>query len=313
MQRPVRVAQQLPGQENQVGLACAQNVLGLGWLGDHAHRARGHFRFLAHAFGKTGLVARAGRDLGIAGRAARRHIDQIHAKHTQASGQLDGFVRVPAVFHPVGGRHPHEQWQLLRPDCTNRFDHLQGQADAVLEATAVFILTLIAQRRQELVQQVTVGGVHLDHFEARLQRAPGRGDKGLHYILDLRMGQLTGHSVLRIEGDLRRPDRLPAALLQRDAAMLAQPGAVGTGLAPGMGELDTRNGPLGGDETGDALQGGDLRVVPQAEVFSGDAPVCRDRHGLGDDQARTADSATAQVHQVPVVGQAIDRGILAHR
>ncbi|MDP1008049.1 hypothetical protein, partial [Klebsiella pneumoniae] len=36
MQWPVRISQQFPGQEDDVGLASAQDVLGLGRFGDHA-------------------------------------------------------------------------------------------------------------------------------------------------------------------------------------------------------------------------------------------------------------------------------------
>ena len=41
MQRPVRIAQQLPSQEDQVGLPGTQNVLGLGRFSDHADGAGG--------------------------------------------------------------------------------------------------------------------------------------------------------------------------------------------------------------------------------------------------------------------------------
>ncbi|MNJ62791.1 hypothetical protein D3C77_586460 [compost metagenome] len=80
-----------------------------------------------------------------------------------------------------------------------------------------------------------------------------------------------------------------------------------------MSQLDAGHAPLGGDETGDALQRGDLSVVPQAEVFGGDAAIGGHRHGFSDHQARATHGAAAQMDKVPVVGQAIDGGILAHR
>jgi hypothetical protein len=61
------------------------------------------------------------------------------------------------------------------------------------------------------------------------------------------------------------------------------------------------------------LQRFDLFVVPQTKVFGGDAPVGGDRRGFGEHQSGTADRAAAEVDQVPVVGQAIDAGVLAHR
>jgi hypothetical protein len=80
-----------------------------------------------------------------------------------------------------------------------------------------------------------------------------------------------------------------------------------------MSQLDAGHGALSGDEAGDALQGFDLFVVPQAKVLSGDAPVGRDRRGFGKYQPRAADGAAAEVDQVPVIGQAIDARILARR
>ncbi|MNO56840.1 hypothetical protein D3C76_473620 [compost metagenome] len=288
-------------------------MLGLGRLGDHAHGAGSDFRFLAHPLGETCLVAGPRGDLGVDRRAAGRNIDQIHAQYPQATRQLDGFVRVPAILDPVGGRHPNEQRQLRRPDLAHRFGDLQGEAYAVFEATAVLVAALVAQRREKLMQQVTMGGMDLDHLETGLQRPLGRGDEGIDDGLDVVLAQFTRCGVFRVESDFRRPHRLPAALLDLDAAVLAQPRAMSAGLAPSVGQLDTGHGALGGDEAGDALQRGDLLVAPEAEVFSGDAPLVGDRDGLGDHQAGATHGATAQMDKVPIVGQAIDGGILAHR
>ncbi|MNP11915.1 hypothetical protein D3C76_1041260 [compost metagenome] len=120
-------------------------MLGLGRFGDHAHSASGDFRFLAHALGETGLIAGAGGDFGVYRGAARGHIDQVHTQAPQAPGQFDGFIRVPTIFHPVGCRNPHEQWQLRGPNLAHCLDHLQGQADAVFKAATVLIAALVAQ------------------------------------------------------------------------------------------------------------------------------------------------------------------------
>ncbi|MNY24074.1 hypothetical protein D3C86_1577680 [compost metagenome] len=95
--------------------------------------------------------------------------------------------------------------------------------------------------------------------------------------------------------------------------MFAEPRPVGAGLAPGMGQLNAGNGSLGGDEAGDALQGFNLFVIPQTEVLGRDTPVGGDRRGFGKHQPGPADSAATEVDQVPVIGQAIDAGVLAHR
>jgi hypothetical protein len=88
---------------------------------------------------------------------------------------------------------------------------------------------------------------------------------------------------------------------------------MGAGLAPGVGQLNAGHGALGSDKARDALQRGDLFVVPQAQVFGGDTALGGDGGGFGEYQPGTADGTAAEVDQVPVVGQAIDAGVLAHR
>ncbi|MNH18749.1 hypothetical protein D3C79_784660 [compost metagenome] len=158
-----------------------------------------------------------------------------------------------------------------------------------------------------------MGGVDLDYLEARLQCPFGGFDKLGYNILDLVFAQLTRRRVFRVEGNLRRPHRLPATFLDLDAAMLAQPRAMGAGLAPGVGQLDARHGALRGDEAGDALQWGDLFIVPQTKVLGSDPAIGGHSNRFGDDQPGTTDGAATQMDKVPVVGQAIDGGILAHR
>ncbi len=122
------------------------------------------------------------------------------------------------------------------------------------------------------MQQVAVGRMHLRDLEAGSQGALGGAYEGLHQRLDLRLAQGLGGRVLGIEQDRRRRHRYPAAVADRHAAVLAQPRPPGTRLAPGVGQLDPGDRALGFDETGDAMQRLDMRVAPDAEVVSGDAP-----------------------------------------
>ena len=62
----------------------------------------------------------------------------------------------------------------------------------------------------------------------------------------------------------------------------------------------------------DSLEGGNVLVLPDAQVGNRDAAFRKNRGGLQHDQARAALRAAAQVDQVPVVGKAILRGVLAH-
>ncbi|MCY1443939.1 hypothetical protein D9M71_603820 [compost metagenome] len=83
--------------------------------------------------------------------------------------------------------------------------------------------------------------MHLDYLEPRSEGALGSVDERLDNALDLPFTQLSGGRVFRVEGNFRRPDRHPAAVTDRYAAMFAQPGPIGAGLASGVGQLNARH------------------------------------------------------------------------
>ena len=57
----------------------------------------------------------------------------------------------------------------------------------------------------------------------------------------------------------------------------------------------------------------DLRVGPQTQVAVTDAPFRRDRRRFGEDEAEAARRELPEMHDVPIVGDAIGRRVLAHR
>ena len=65
-------------------------------------------------------------------------------------------------------------------------------------------------------------------------------------------------------------------------------------------------------ERGDALEFWDVLVLPDAEIAWGDAGFRADGVGLGDDEAGAANGAASEVHEVPIVGKTVDRGVFAH-
>jgi hypothetical protein len=168
---------------------------------------------------------------------------------------------------------------------------------------------VVAQRREELVQQVAVGGVDLDHLEPRRQGAPGGGLEGRDHLVDTRLVQRHRDRPSLAERDRAGSDDGPAPVRQGTATF---PGGLGAGLAPGVGELDAGDRSLGMDEARDAGQGLDVPVAPDPEVGGGDPAVAGDRRGLDHDQGRAAHGATAEVDQVPVVAQALIGAVLAH-
>ena len=178
---------------------------------------------------------------------------------------------------------------------------------------AVGVVALVRQRRQELVQQIAVRGVHFEHSEPGGHR-PDRGgaergeDRG-----DAVDGQRLRLGIAGRERDRARRHHVgPAAGVGRHQAG-AVPRALRARLAAGVRQLHARHGALRLDEAGDALQHRDVRVVPDAEVLGADAPLGHHRRGFGENQPGTADGELAEVHQVPVAGEAVLARVLAHR
>ena len=80
-----------------------------------------------------------------------------------------------------------------------------------------------------------------------------------------------------------------------------------------MRQLHPRHRALRFNEMENARQHLDLRVFPDAEIVRADPSLFQDRGRLGENERRPADGAAAEMHQMPVVGEAIGAGILAHR
>jgi len=66
------------------------------------------------------------------------------------------------------------------------------------------------------------------------------------------------------------------------------------------------------DESKDAPQGLDVRIAPDTQIFGADPGISSDSSGFRHDQGCTAYGAGCQVNEMPVVGEAILAGILAH-
>src|SRR5579872_2845081 len=114
-----------------------------------------------------------------------------------------------------------------------------------------------------------------------------------------------------MERDRARRHWLPAAFPFRDEPA-AFPRRARAGLPAGMRDLDPRHGAVLPQESRDALQECNVVVLPDPLVGGGDAAASLHRGRFHDDQAGAAGCATAQVNQMPVVGEAIDARILAH-
>ncbi|MGY4316407.1 hypothetical protein ACVWW1_005734 [Bradyrhizobium sp. JR3.5] len=80
-----------------------------------------------------------------------------------------------------------------------------------------------------------------------------------------------------------------------------------------MRELDRGHRAVVLQEGGDAFERRDLLVVPDADIAVGDASFGGDRRGLDHHEPGAALGELAEMHEVPVIGEAVGCRVLAHR
>ncbi len=66
------------------------------------------------------------------------------------------------------------------------------------------------------------------------------------------------------------------------------------------------------DKPDDAAKRLNMVVAPDSEVLWADAPLGQYRRRFRENQARAPDRTRTKMHQVPVIGEAVLAGILAH-
>ena len=79
-----------------------------------------------------------------------------------------------------------------------------------------------------------------------------------------------------------------------------------------MGQLNAGARTLRVDELGYALERGNVVVLPDAVIGGGDTALRRDGGSLKGDQACATLSTCAEMDEMPIVGEAVLRGVLAH-
>jgi hypothetical protein len=116
-------------------------------------------------------------------------------------GERDGLVEVPTAVGPFDGGDADEKGPVLGPLGANGVDGFDEQADTVFEAATVAVCPPVGERRQELVEQVTMGRVDLDDVESAGKCAAcGRGE-GFRDPGDARGVEFVRPGVLIVEGD----------------------------------------------------------------------------------------------------------------
>ncbi len=150
-----------------------------------------------------------------------------------------------------------------------------------------------------------MGGVDLDEVESGYAGAMGRGNEVGDDLFHAGAVEGGGDGIGFVEANRGGSDRPPATFSGRDGAgRLPRHGHAG--FAPGVGELGSSVGAVLVEEGGDALEFGDVLVLPDAEVAESDAGLWADGVGLGDDEAGATDGAAAEVDEMPVAGEAVD-------
>lgn len=210
-------------------------------------------------------------------------------------------VRIRAA---LGVDLPVEQRHVLGDGRTYRLDNFEVETRAVLEAAAVLVCAVVRDRAHELMQEIAVRAVDLNHIDASLDGADGRVDEGLFDALDALLGELLGRGVARRVCDRARRDDVvgPSVELLGRGRVEREPRRDGARLAPRVRELDADLLVLAVCEGDDFGEGGDVLVGPEAEVLWRDAPFWDYGGRLEEGEARSArDDAAHWRYQVSVL------------
>ena len=127
--------------------------------------------------------------------------------------ELDRLLDVPSAIDPIGGRDAHEDGQAGRHAGPYGARDAQGQPHAVVEAAAIAVVAEIGERRQELVQQIAVCRMDLDHLEAGFEGARGCRLEGGDDPVDPRQIEGDGGRLALVEWHRARRQDVPAALV----------------------------------------------------------------------------------------------------
>src|SRR5258705_6186298 len=313
VQRPVRIAQELAREEHHVRLPALYDCVRLTRIGDEAHRGCRDVGLATDALGDLHLIARPDGNLRTGYDPTRRAVDEIDAEQGEYARELDRLLEVPAAGQPIGAGEARQQGERLGPHGAHCRRHLDEESDAILEAAAVFVRALVAQRREKLVQQVAVRAMELDQPEAGVECARGRVAKGGDHSADARDVEGMRHLRPLAEGNrARRPDGRPSALVRRERPAAA-PRRVTARLAPGVRELHSWYRTLRGDEARDAREHVDVLVAIDSQIERRDASIRGNGGGFGDDEPRTSHGPASEMDDVPVIGEAVDAGVFTHR
>ena len=206
---------------------------------------------------------------------------------------------------------------MRRPRGAHRVGDREREAQPPVERTAPTVVATVRDGRQELVDQVAVRRVDLEHVEPGTVGARGAGRPRRDVRRDAGLVERLGDGVARVQRQRARADHRPRPLAAGRVGLAERavpfPPALQPGLAAGVPELDARRRAAEPDRVGDRRERRDLRVVPQAEVAVRVATPRLDRRAADEHQRGPPEREAREVDPVPVVGQAVGRRVLLHR
>jgi hypothetical protein len=309
---PVGFAEEFAGEEDDVGLSGADDLVGLGGVGDHADGSGGEGGFAADAVGEGDLVAGAEGDLLAGVVAAGGDVEEVDAFGLDQAGELYGLFEGKTAVNPIDGGVADPDGEVGGKGGADGADDFEGKSGAIGEAAAVFVGALVGERGEELVGEVAVGGVDFGEEETGGGGTMGGGGEVGEDLVHAGAVEGVGERIVGGEALGGGADDTGPTTVGGAGGVGGGPGWEGAGLAAGVGELDGGDAAVLLEEGGDAGEHGNVIVGVDAEVAGGDAAFRADGCGFRHDGAGTADGTAAEVDEMPVGGVAVHRAVLAH-
>src|SRR5438034_3225068 len=163
------------------------------------------------------------------------------------------------------------------------------------------------------MNQVSMSRMNLNHLEAGFAGATCRLRERSDDLLNAVACERVRHGITVGERQRARGhDLLPSPCMFGNRSV-TRPRPVRAGFAASVRQLHAGDTALRMNEPDDSGQRLYVIVTPDAKILRADAALGKNRRGLGKHQSRPAHRAAAQMDEMPVVGVAVNTGVLAHR
>jgi hypothetical protein len=166
MPRPARIVQHGASDGDHIGFLIRDDGFRLLRFSDQSNGNRRHADLSLHSLGIGDLIARSELDCLRRRNSSGGYMDSSAAPALKSLRESNRSFDIPAAGNPVGRRNPDPDWLVCGKSVTDGIEYLEREAHSVFETAAVFVLALVRNRREELVEQIAVGSMDLDGIEA---------------------------------------------------------------------------------------------------------------------------------------------------